>query len=92
METTTTTGTITQVFCPIKCVWCSYSNGSGCSLTVPCCSENVTCETGHRTITNIEKFNEIFGVSRGKAVYIDMPSYLKKWFDEPYTEPKGEEE
>lgn len=39
---TTTTGTITQAFCPIKGVWCAHSNGNGCSLTVPCYIGNVT--------------------------------------------------
>lgn len=38
---TTTTGTITKVFCPIKGVWCSFFNGTGCSITA-CCFGNVT--------------------------------------------------
>lgn len=33
---TTITGTVTLAFCPIKGVWCAYSNSTGCALTVPC--------------------------------------------------------
>lgn len=39
---TTTTGTVIQAFCPAKGVYCAHSNGSGCSLTVPCYIGNVT--------------------------------------------------